>query len=984
MAPTSSFPRSAPILLLGAASAILQTVALRESIAVLGGNEAVVALLFGAWLTLTAVGAFAVRRTHVPSRRALAAGFVGYAALAPLTLAAARRAVLLLPMGVAPSLSVVALAALLLLAPACVLSGWLFAGLARHLSDTVGPARSDQDDGLAASRAYWLDTVGAAIAGAALALVLLDRLLPFAVIGLATGLSLVAASVLTSRRVRAALALAAALATGLLFAAPLDRLTLPWEILGQRVDNISMSPRGALVVADRQGQTQLLLHRDAILTASPTIEGDELAHLSAAMVDAPHDVLVVGAAPAFSLRALRAQGATRIDEVVGDHRIAQQVRAHAPDAADSGVTIVGTDERVFVRAAAPASYDLVIVSEPAPASVGVARLFSREFYTQVRRILRPGGRLVVAMPGHASYANPEQRILHSTVASTLRSVFPQVIALPADLALYVAGDELPASGQVAQLIATRIEQRHVHPDVATPAWVRETLSAARLADAAKWSSLDVAPGTDVHPAVYRAALDATLSQFDEGGLSILTSLLGVGLLIGLAWARPRSRPVPYSIATTGFAALALQLLLMLVYQAAVGALYRDVALVSALFMGSAGVGTWWFSTRAFSRPRLVAADALQVVAALAVAAAVPWLVARQGWSARAAVATAACVVGAASGVHIAFASRAPAAFSSSRGGTVFAVDLVGAAIASLTIYGIVVPALGLAGAAVAVAAVKATSTVALLLPSRAAAGSSREQHGALPVTALVALVAVATLRVPGATLYRWTSANAFSLGVLTVLAAHLALAFEPASWRDKLLATERRLHTLTARLGLSPIRAIGFVVLLPVAALPIARCYFRVPYVFCHACPRPCTFGLVRPYVVTGALLTNVGDRRFCERVCPLGQAQLAAARARGVGIRRLGRIGLVVRLVVMGAVAFVYFAVRGVSRVTADAQSVFAWGYANAYGVSVATVLIAGSLVALSFVVHRPFCDGACPIGAASDLVARAEKRWVRRRSAP
>jgi predicted membrane-bound spermidine synthase len=111
-----------------------------------------------------------------------------------------------------------------------------------------------------------------------------------------------------------------------------------------------MSPRGALVVAERDGQTQLLLHRSAIMTAAPSPASEQIALLSASLVDAPRDVLIVGVAPAFALRSLRSMGATRIDEVVGDPRIADQVRIHAPDAADPGVTVVGQDERAFVRA----------------------------------------------------------------------------------------------------------------------------------------------------------------------------------------------------------------------------------------------------------------------------------------------------------------------------------------------------------------------------------------------------------------------------------------------------------------------------------------------------------------------------------------------------------------------------------------------------------------------------------------------------------
>lgn len=968
--------RGPALALLGASSGILQTVAVRESLAALGGNEAVIAIVLGSWLVLTGAGAQLARRFGAPSPRALAAGFALYGAIGPATLLAARAAAHLLAPATSPPLSVVALASAAILGPACLLSGWLYTSLARP-----SPQYPSTDEALISARAYGLDSLGSAAAGIALALVLLDRLLPFTVIALAFAAAWGGAWWLATSRFRAVLAVAGAAACAALALAPLDRLTLPWQLPGELIRDVAMTSRGSLIAAERRGQIDLLLQRSPIANNSPSADGDQLAHLSAAMVERPRDALFIGVAPAYALRALRAHGVTRIDEVVGDPRIARQVQTYVPDASDPGVAIVGRDERAFVRACDAASFDLVIIDTPEPTSLGLARLFSAEFLTDVRRVLRQSGSLVLTMPGHASYANVEQRTMHSTVASTIREVFPHVLALPADRTLYIGSASLPEASSVSDLIVSRMERRNVSPVSATAAWVRSTLTADRIADAARWSSMQTPPSTDVRPAVFRASLDATLAQLDEQGTGVLAGLVASIVLVAAAWARPRAKPVPFAVATTGFAGLALQLLVMVVYQTASGALFRDVALLNAVFLASTGVVTWSLARAGASRRALIALDASQLIIALAFAAAVPWLISCQGWVARGATTGAALLIGGATGAHIAFASHVPGAFSQAKGGAIFAADLVGASIASLLLYGFVVPTLGMAGAALVVAGVKLSSTVALAAPRPRSDPIERPASSAFPLAAFVLLILTASFHATGQALYTWTSSNPFSITVVVALALPLAAGLAPASWRDRMRGLGQRATRFRTASGLTPGQTILLLVLLPVSALPLARCYFRVPYVFCHACPRPCTFGLVRPYVVAGALLSNVGDRRFCERTCPIGLAQIAASRAATSTPLRLGRLASAVRWVLLAGVAVSYFAVRGISRATAEPGSLFAWAYRNAYSLSLATLLSAAALVALSFRVRRPFCSAMCPIGAISDAVGWIERRWVIKR---
>jgi len=503
-----------------------------------------------------------------------------------------------------------------------------------------------------------------------------------------------------------------------------------------------------------------------------------------------------------------------------------------------------------------------------------------------------------------------------------------------------------------------------------------------MIDAERWAALPMPPSTDTHPIAYRLALEAALAQVGEGGSWALRILALMGAALAMVWFSPRSRPAAFAVATTGFAGLAVQLVLMLVYQTAAAALYRDVALVNAAFMAASCAGTWWAGRAAGTRRALVLVDLSQMALAAALAAGMGLAISAGPAASRVVVLLGACAIGLSSGAQIALASKTQELGQRGTGGTVFALDLFGAAFASVFTYTIAVPMLGLAGTAIAVALVKASSVAALLL--RPAERPARAWSIPGPAVALLVFVVLGSLEGSERVLYTITVSNAFSLIVLGLLVAMLVLAFQPRSVHERLLALERRSASMRSFLALSPSRIVELLILLPLGALPLARCYFKVPFLFCHTCPRPCTFGIMRPYLVPAALIANLDDRRFCEKACPFGQAQRACERGRERRLRSLGRVGWGLRLVVLAAVAMLYPIVLQDRREASDGTGVFSWLFTNAYAASALVLAVAGLLLVAAFFVHRPFCDALCPIGAVSDLAARAERRWLaQRRSA-
>ncbi|MFI1510119.1 polyamine aminopropyltransferase [Streptomyces sp. NPDC020597] len=139
----------------------------------------------------------------------------------------------------------------------------------------------------------------------------------------------------------------------------------------------------------------------------------------------PHaHVLILGGGDGLAAReALGRPGVRRVDVVAPDPgliRLARTDRAlsrlndHA--FGDPRVRVAAGDAFQWLREAPPATYDVVVADLPDPGITASTKLYSQEFYGLARRVLAPGGRLVV----HAGPVAGRPRVFW-TVEATLRA-----------------------------------------------------------------------------------------------------------------------------------------------------------------------------------------------------------------------------------------------------------------------------------------------------------------------------------------------------------------------------------------------------------------------------------------------------------------------------------------------------------------------------------------------------------------------------------
>ena len=152
------------------------------------------------------------------------------------------------------------------------------------------------------------------------------------------------------------------------------------------------------------------------------------------------------------------------------------------------------------------------------------------------------------------------------------------------------------------------------------------------------------------------------------------------------------------------------------------------------------------------------------------------------------------------------------------------------------------------------------------------------------------------------------------------------------------------------------------IIFLPLVLLPAFKCCFKVPYIFCRACPSKCPWGISRTFIFGSFLTLNLFGRFWCFSMCPFGTCQEYQARASKKNFQLLHNphilsypvlvlTGWMYSLTLLGSSLVAYFEIG--------------------YYVLVGTTVLAATLIfTTAFFVPRFWCRYLCPVGAIAELL--------------
>ena len=763
--------------LLGAFALLAQVLLTRELFIIFFGNELTIGLVFGVWLSCVGLGSLAGRRMAATAEsRTLeyvaAGGLIALAALLPALLLTARslRLWLTVPIGGMPSIGVLLACVALMLGPLCLVVGLLFPCLCRL-------AERDASQGV--RRLYIAESLGSLAAGLLFTFLLAGRLPPLACAALAGAAALLGACILARGIAgRAALAfLAAALALSApRVMAPLEEwgAGLRWNgfgVTGPGLDSRLLlsrdTPYQNLAVIENEGQRAVYGNGQVLFAFPDQMAAEHKLRFIMAQKPDARRVLLIGGNPADDPPELLKHPIERLDHVELDPAILRLPGvADSPAAGDPRLRRHAVDGPRFVRDCREA-YDLVIVEAPAPMTASLNRFHTADFFRGLRRILRPGGVLATGVES-SEHLQDEAADLGAGVYRSLQSVFPRVKVAAGSFNRFLAGDgsapiTLDRETLAARSRAAGVPAKYFRPEYFLTAEETDPVRVARVE--ARLASARGAVNTAARPSAYfynlllwsrysNSGVDGVLRALERASPAGMAFSIGAAAILlalaGRLWRRRRpgaagalgNAAVAFVLFTGGLCGIAMELILIFLYQSAYGFVYDRMGLVIAMFMLGLAAGAWAAGPRRESEAaatwrKLALLEALFAAFALAVGAlaAVGMGAGGEYWSGLeilllALVAGTGALVGAQFALAaraLVFAGRRPAAAAA----TANAADLLGAAAGSLLAGLLFLPLLGPAVACMLLSALKAAGLLGLLAfrPAPAAALQARLSAG---------------------------------------------------------------------------------------------------------------------------------------------------------------------------------------------------------------------------------------------------------------
>ncbi|MBM4294541.1 MAG: hypothetical protein FJ126_06495 [Deltaproteobacteria bacterium] len=617
MPPPLPFSRIAGIILAyGAWTLVAQVLVLRELLVLAQGQELKLALGLWCWLGWTGLGSFlGGRLTKSEATPALLAAHLNFLGLLlPATLLTARA---LPSLGIwPPGRALPPLASLLiflaLVAPLGLISGHFFPRACQVLA---------QEPGEPAGRVYYLETLGAALGVAVLQLFLFGRF-PNLFLSLGAGLLVSLAAWWLSRppgvmpRLGFGLNILL-LGIALLFTPRLETVSRQWQWPGRQVAATVDSPY-ALLTANREAEQFSFLANNLWhftypdpFTAEHQVQWGLLQH------PRPRRVLLLGGGAAgLAPEILKTPGITRLDYLEPDPqlvKLAQELLGEAPGLkGDPRLRLIFQDPRRFL-ARTGERYDVILMALPEPVSSQLNRYYTREFFQLAANRLEPHGVFSFSLAGAGASLPPLRAAYLAVSRHTLEQVFPQVLAFPGERVRFFASVTPGTLIADPKELSARLQARGLELSYVREYYFLFDLSPPRLEylkQVLRQHPFEV--NTDLNPRCY--FYDLALGSLREGlplkdlwlGLSRLPAYLpwvGGGLMGLLAAVLCRRRPGShylYQVLVMGLGAMALELVVLILYQIHQGYLYRQMGILFAAFMAGMGAGAAWAH---WTRPR---------------------------------------------------------------------------------------------------------------------------------------------------------------------------------------------------------------------------------------------------------------------------------------------------------------------------------------------------------------------------------------------
>ncbi len=370
-----------------------------------------------------------------------------------------------------------------------------------------------------------------------------------------------------------------------------------------------------IVIATKEDQYNLFSNGQYVFSFPDPYQSAVFAHLVLTQHPRPRKVLLVGGGIVGIIKEILKYPLTLLHHVELDPRMIEAYHLHLPPEdkkvlKDKRLEVFHTDGRYYMKNTKE-KYDLVILNLPDPSTAMLNRFYTLEFFEEVKGRLNEDGIMVTSITSTVNYIGEETGIYTGSLYHTLKKVFPYIVIVPGVKNYFFAALTPDVVTVDSKILAQRYLSQQISSDYFTPYHFKLLLPKERVKFIKK--SLEKRSGarinTDSHPITYfynlvlweifsgKRGEENIFKRFSRGlaWLILLPLILFFIRIIYVLLKEERSsHHLKFNgllaIATTGFAGMALEIILLFSFQNIYGYVYQKVGLIVALFMLGLALG----------------------------------------------------------------------------------------------------------------------------------------------------------------------------------------------------------------------------------------------------------------------------------------------------------------------------------------------------------------------------------------------------------
>ncbi len=621
------------LVLVGCYATIAQVLLVREFLVVFYGSELCLGIIFGSWLLGVALGAAIAGRIFERVETGVTWFTLTFAAMclifpSQIILIRLLRGILNIPPGQYIPILTLLYSSAIIIIPFSFAIGFIFPFACKVFKGITSDAAAD------IGVVYIIEAIGSLIGGVLFTFVIVSRFSTFetvAILNCAVFLNLLAFS-RTNKFVHATLLVFFFVCLSLLLSQNICKIedyfiSKRWKYFNPNIDLVeSVDSKYGNIVVGRQGEQYVVYGNGQFAFAFPNeYEYAQLAHLVLTEHPCPKRVLLIsGGAGGLIREMLKHHCIEELHYVELDPKLIEITEKYLPvqdkiALLDKRVKIFHVDGRYFIKqshgiptqSVGTSKYDLIFANVPDPSTASLNRFYTLEFFKEAKNILAKNGVFAASISSAGTYIGDEVGSYTGSIYHTLHNVFRYVVVTPGEINYYFSSDAPGVVTNDIDTLAQRYRERKIESPYFSEYHYQTYLPPVHVQYIEKQlrSRKDLRINTDSKPVTYYFNL-MLWDRFSGGRLyslfhgleniSVWFFLLPIVGFLALRLGYVRLRRTRYenqqrfnsltAIATTGFAGIAVEIILIFAFQNIYGYVFERIGLIVALFMLGLALG----------------------------------------------------------------------------------------------------------------------------------------------------------------------------------------------------------------------------------------------------------------------------------------------------------------------------------------------------------------------------------------------------------